>query len=82
MRTSSERPAALSLKRRVSVAQTGVSTLGTVTTTVNQDVFKLSPGIAVALTDEVRIAADVFHVVSGKNTVSGTTYSVGLVLQR
>jgi hypothetical protein len=54
----------------------------TVTSAVDQDQFKLSPGIALAINDGVQVTAEVFHIVGGKDTVAGTTYAIGLVLRR
>jgi hypothetical protein len=56
---------------------------GSATTTVtNQDVVNLIPTIAYGFTPWFSVGAEVFHTLSGKNIVAGTTYVVGVVVTR
>lgn len=48
----------------------------------DQDIFKLSPTIEYRFDDRSAITAEAFHTVAGKNTVAGTTFSLGLVYTR
>ena len=48
----------------------------------NQDIVKLNPVVGYSITAGLTVTAEIFHVLSGKNTVKGTTYSVGLVFER
>lgn len=59
--------------------------LGVVTNTSvvgDQDVFKMSSGMTVSLSPRIALSGDIFHMVGGKDTVSGTVYSVGIVVVR
>ncbi len=47
----------------------------------NQDVLKVIPTIAYRVHYRLAIGAEVFHILSGKNTVAGTTYAVGIVFR-
>lgn len=49
---------------------------------VNQDVLKILPGVSFSISDTSALSLDVFHVLDGKNSVTGTTYSFGLILLR
>lgn len=46
------------------------------------DYVKLLPGIAVRVAEEAWVTADVIHVMDGKNTLAGTTFSVGVAYSR
>ena len=48
----------------------------------NQDILKLAPGVTLSLTDEISLVAEAFHIIDGKNTVTGTTYAAGVVYQQ
>lgn len=48
----------------------------------DQNVTKLNPGLAFQLKPGLAINGELFHIVAGKNTISGTTFSLGLVLTR
>ncbi len=45
----------------------------------DQDISKILPSITYFFNEGIGIQAELNHVFSGKNTLSGTTYSVGLV---
>jgi hypothetical protein len=48
----------------------------------DQDIFKVSPGVVITLNDSAALSADLFHTLAGKDTVTGTTFSLGLVFRR
>lgn len=45
----------------------------------DQDIFKISPTIIVNLTKQIALQGEFLHIYAGKNTVSGTIYSLGLI---
>ena len=45
----------------------------------DQDIFKINPSIIVNLTKQIAMQGEFLHVYAGKNTVSGTSYSLGLI---
>lgn len=45
----------------------------------DQDIFKISPTLQYRLNAQTAVAAEAFHTFAGKNTVAGTTFSLGLV---
>jgi len=47
----------------------------------DQNVAKISPGLFYYLKPGLAVSGEILHVFSGKNTISGTIYSVGLILQ-
>jgi hypothetical protein len=48
----------------------------------DQDIFKLSPTVEYRVNEGFAIGADAFHTFAGKNTVTGTTWSLALVWSR
>ncbi|MDH3215632.1 MAG: transporter [Candidatus Krumholzibacteria bacterium] len=48
----------------------------------NENVYKLIPEIDYSFSDNFALAAELFHVFAGKNTMAGTTYALGLVYSR
>lgn len=48
----------------------------------DQDYFKVSPGIIYDLKENLAVQLEAIHIAAGKNIISGTTYSLGIVLQR
>ncbi|HEX5133461.1 MAG TPA: hypothetical protein VFX92_13380 [Candidatus Krumholzibacteria bacterium] len=48
----------------------------------NQDVLKFIASLSFAINQEASIATEVFHVLEGRNTPTGTTGSIALVLTR
>jgi hypothetical protein len=48
----------------------------------DQDVSKILPSVTYNFSDGIGILVEVNHVFAGKNTLSGTTYSLGLVFFR
>jgi hypothetical protein len=48
----------------------------------DQDVSKISPSLSYAVSGSLSLTAEAFHVLGGKNTVAGTTFSLGLVYER
>jgi len=48
----------------------------------NQEISKILPSITYMFQDNIGIQAEFNHVFTGKNTLNGTTYSVGLVFQK
>jgi hypothetical protein len=58
---------------------------GGVTPTVvvgDQDVFKISPAVSYLFNASLSLTAEAFHTIAGKNTVAGTSFSIGLVYTR
>jgi hypothetical protein len=49
---------------------------------VDQRELKVMPLLQYSFNDRVAVTAELFHVLVGANTVSGTTYAAGIVLQR
>lgn len=47
----------------------------------NSDVLKVIPTVAYRVHYRLAIGAEVFHILSGKNTVAGTTYAIGIVFR-
>jgi hypothetical protein len=47
----------------------------------NQDVLKLIPTIAYRFHYRFAVGAELIHILTGRNTVAGTTYSVGILLR-
>jgi len=47
----------------------------------NQDILKIIPTLAYRFHYRFAVGAELIHTLSGKNTVSGTTYSVGILLR-
>jgi hypothetical protein len=45
----------------------------------DENYLKLSPTISYSLTDHVVLAFEAFHILTGKNTLAGTTYSLAVV---
>ncbi len=45
----------------------------------NEDRYQISPIVAYDMSDTVALTAEVFHVIGGKNTIAGTTWSLGAV---
>jgi hypothetical protein len=48
----------------------------------NQDILKLTPGLSLSLNEEVSLVLEAFDIVDGKNTVTGTTWSAGVVYRQ
>jgi hypothetical protein len=48
----------------------------------DEDVTKILPSIIYTVTEGIAIQAEINHILSGKNTLSGTTYSFGLIFSR
>jgi hypothetical protein len=48
----------------------------------DQDYFKITPGIIYRFKDNWAFQLEAIHIAAGKNIISGTTYSLGIVLQR
>ncbi len=48
----------------------------------DQDIFKISPSLIVNLTKGVAVQGEILHVYAGKNTVSGTIYSFGVIFTK
>ncbi len=48
----------------------------------DQDIFKINPSIIMNLSKRLAIQGDILHVYGGKDTVAGTTFSLGVILQR
>ena len=48
----------------------------------DQHVTKVSPALIYTMYPGLLLQADVFHVLAGKNTLSGTTFALGFVLAR
>jgi hypothetical protein len=47
-----------------------------------QDVVKITPAVAVLLSNEISLVFEAFHIVDGKNTVTGTTWSAGIAFRQ
>ena len=47
----------------------------------NQDVLKIIPTVAYRFHYRFAVGAELIHTLAGKNTVSGTTYTVGILLR-
>lgn len=47
----------------------------------NQDILKIIPTVAYRFHSRFAVGAEVFHTVSGRNTVTGTTYAAGIVFR-
>jgi len=48
----------------------------------DQDSFKISPSIIVNLTKTTALQGEVLHIFAGKNTVSGTIFSLGIIYSK
>ncbi len=48
----------------------------------DQDIFKISPSIIYNFTEDWGVQGEVLHIFAGKNTVAGTIYSFGIILQK
>jgi len=48
----------------------------------DQDVLKFNPAIIYNVKSTLSLEATVFHILSGKNTVSGSTFSLGVIFSR
>jgi len=64
------------------LAASGGGRVSSAVAVTNQDILKLTPGISFSFSDEVSLVAETFHILSGKNTVTGTTYSLGVVYRQ
>lgn len=64
------------------LAASGGGRVSSAVIVTNQDILKLTPGLSYSLSDEVSFVAEAFHILSGKNTVTGTTYSLGIVYRQ
>lgn len=53
-----------------------------ITRITDQDILKISPGVSFAVGRGAYLTAEAYYIVAGKNTVAGTTYSIGLVFQQ
>ncbi len=51
-------------------------------TFADQDAFKLSPAVGLALSPEVSLVVEAFYIFAGKNTIAGTTMGMGLVFRQ
>lgn len=52
------------------------------TIVTNQDVLEVTPAISYLVNDEISFVLETFTVVDGRNTVTGTTWSAGVVFQQ
>jgi len=48
----------------------------------DQDISKISPSISYSINEGMAVQGEIIHILSGKNTISGTTFSLGLVFTR
>lgn len=48
----------------------------------NQDIIKLTPAVSFLLNNDIALVLEAFHVIDGKNTVTGTTWAAGVVYQQ
>ena len=48
----------------------------------DQDILKLAPAAGLLLTDEISIELEAFHILDGRNTVTGTTWAAGVVFRQ
>lgn len=48
----------------------------------DQDILQLIPALGVRINDEISLVVEAFHIVDGRNTVAGTTWSAGVVFQQ
>ena len=48
----------------------------------DQDIFKISPSIIVNLTKSIALQGEILHIFAGKNTVSGTIFSLGIIYSK
>jgi hypothetical protein len=48
----------------------------------DSDILKLTPALGIQLADEISLVVEAFHVLAGKNTVTGTTWSIGVAFQQ
>jgi hypothetical protein len=46
----------------------------------DQDVYKIMPSLSFSFWDRFSIETGAFHILTGKNTISGTTYTIGFIL--
>lgn len=51
-------------------------------TVSNKDILKIIAGLGIRLSPRVMVDVELFHVLQGRNTVAGTTWSAGLVFER
>jgi hypothetical protein len=64
------------------LAASGGGPVSSAVAVTNQDILKLTPGLSFSFSEEVSFVAEAFHILSGKNTVTGTTYSLGVVYRQ
>ncbi|RMD93528.1 MAG: hypothetical protein D6814_15540, partial [Calditrichaeota bacterium] len=48
----------------------------------DQDIFKISPSVIYSLQKNLAVQAEALHIFAGKNTVSGTIFSLGFILTK
>ncbi len=48
----------------------------------DQDVYKILPTISYSFSETFEVTAEAYHTFAGRNTLAGTTYAVGIILQR
>lgn len=48
----------------------------------DQNIFKISPAIILNLSKRLSVQGDVLHIYGGKDTVAGTIFSFGVILQK
>ncbi len=48
----------------------------------DQDVYKILPTISYSFSETFEVTAEAYHTFAGRNTLAGTTYAVGITLQR
>lgn len=46
----------------------------------DQDIFKINPSVIYNLTDRIAAQGEILHIVAGKNTVAGTTFSLAFIV--
>lgn len=51
-------------------------------TVTNKDILKIIAGLSTRVSERFSVDLEIFHVIEGRNTVAGTTYSAGLVFER
>jgi hypothetical protein len=64
------------------LAESEGSQVSSAVVVTNQDILKLAPGVMLSLSDEISLVFEAFHIIDGKNTVTGTTYAAGVVYQQ
>ncbi|KAA3615988.1 MAG: hypothetical protein DWQ05_09490 [Calditrichaeota bacterium] len=50
--------------------------------TGDQDIFKIAPSLTYKISPDMGISFEVIHILAGKNTISGTSFAVGLAMER